>query len=194
MREMPGRASERSNTGPVIVVSGPPGSGKSTYAKRLARELGLQYYTTGQAFRDLAKRLGVSLVKLNELAERDPKIDLEIDKETLRRASEGNIVIDSHLAAWLLHDKADLLVYVKAPLNVRAERIARRDSISIKQAYMEILERENSHRRRFLKYYGLDIRDLTIFHVIVDTSIYDVDSTYNIIMEAVKERLLKQRY
>ncbi|MEB3779810.1 MAG: AAA family ATPase [Desulfurococcales archaeon] len=191
MPEVPSRPLKRINTSPVIVVSGPPGSGKSTYAKRLARELGLEYYTTGQIFRELAKKLGVSLSRLNEMAEEDPRIDLEIDKETMRIASKGGVVIDSHLAAWLLHDKADVLIYVKAPLNVRAERIAKRDSIPLKQAYTEIVERENSHRRRFLKYYGLDIRDLTIFHVIVDTSIYDVESTYKIIREAVKLKLIQ---
>ncbi|NAZ39106.1 MAG: AAA family ATPase, partial [Acidilobus sp.] len=62
--------------GPIIVISGQPGSGKSTYARRLADDLGLRYFTTGQAFRELAKRLGMNLMELNEAAERDPSIDL----------------------------------------------------------------------------------------------------------------------
>jgi len=109
--------------GPIIVISGQPGSGKSTYARRLANDLGLRYFTTGQAFRELAKRLGMNLMELNEAAERDPSIDLEIDRAALREAEKGCVVIDSHLAGWTLREVADVAIYVKASLPVRAQRL-----------------------------------------------------------------------
>jgi cytidylate kinase len=196
MLDMSGGASIEScsKRGPLIVISGPPGAGKSTYARRLAEDLGLRYYSSGMAFRALARERNIDVVELNKLAEGDPSIDLEIERRTIRVACEGNIVVDSHIAAWMLAGRADVLVYVKAPLLVRAGRIARRDGRSLGEALEEILEREESHWARFKRYYGVDILDLTVFHLIVDTSVYDIEEAYKIIKTAVEARISKLGY
>jgi len=40
----------------------------------------------------------------------------------------------------------------------------------------------------------VDTLDLTIFHLIVDTSVYDVEETYRIIKTAVEARISKLNY
>ncbi|MEN2999258.1 MAG: (d)CMP kinase [Acidilobaceae archaeon] len=146
--------------------------------------MGLRYYSTGALFRALAAEMGVSLEELNRRAEGSAEIDARIEAKTMEIAREGSVVIDSHLAAWLLVGLADLLVYVKAPLQVRARRIAERDRRDYSEALREILVRERSHWQRFLRYYGVDLRDLTVFHLVVDTSKYGVEEVYHIIKEA----------
>ena len=167
--------------GPVIVVSGPPGSGKSTYARRLAKDLGLRYFTTGEIFRGLARELGVDLVEMGRIAESDPKVDLEIDRRTLEEASRGGVVIDSHLAGWVLVDIADFSVYVKAPLNVRVRRIAEREGRSFYEVLRETLSREHSQWIRFKGYYGFEVTDLNHFDLVINTESLSIEEAYEII-------------
>ncbi|MEB3861268.1 MAG: AAA family ATPase [Desulfurococcales archaeon] len=189
---MPSRGPKRvDNKRLVIVVSGSPGSGKSTIARRLAGDLGLRYLSTGSIFRETARKLGISLVELSVMAESDPSIDLMIDKRTIEEARRGGVVIDSHLAAWLIHDIADYLVYTKAPLMVRARRVAERDKVSLGEALEEIVAREYSQWRRFKRYYGIDVRDLGIFDIIIDTYTYGREEAYRAAVEGLRLALGK---
>ncbi|MFP3227578.1 MAG: AAA family ATPase [Caldisphaera sp.] len=174
---------------PIIIVSGPPGSGKSTYAKRLANDLNLRYYTSGQAFRDLAKELNLDLIELNKIAQNNPEIDLKIDKKTLEEAKKGCIVIDSHLAAWILKDISTISIYVKADIRNRIERLQLRDNKDINYSIEEAIYREYTHYRRFKEYYGIDIKDLSIFDLIIDTTNLSIDDTYDIILRTIKKML-----
>lgn len=179
--------------GLVIAVSGQVGAGKTTYAKKLAETFGLRYASSGGLFRKLAEDLGVSLIKLHEMAETDPKYDLMVDKRARKLAEEGNIVIEGHLAAWVLQDIADILILLKAPLEVRAKRLAERDGKTVDKALEEIKLREESNRRRCLKYYGKNMDDWTIFDIIIDTSKLDINQIFNVLKTFVEAYISKQR-
>ena len=190
MPELPCRAPTRGdNKSPVIVVSGPPGSGKSTYARLLSQDFCLRYTTTGSIFRRMAEERGLSLEELSRLAERDPSIDLLIDKTTLELASKGGYVIDSHLAAWVLSDIADVSILVTAPFPVRAERIARREERSIDDVIVETGAREASQWERFDRYYGYDTTLYSSFDIVVDTSVLGIDEVYSVIKAFVLYKL-----
>ena len=197
---MPGGAAEGEREegghgrGPVVVVSGPPGGGKTTYARRLAEELGLRYFTTGSIFRRVARERGLSLVELSRLAERDPSLDFEIDRRAIEEAYRGWVVVDSHLAGWTLAAEADVLIYVKAPTPVRIARLAGRDSSGVVEAAEQALAREESQWRRFREYYGYDISDLSFYHLVVDTSVLGVEEAYRVIREFVVAALRARGY
>jgi len=67
-----------------IVISGPPGSGKTTQAKLIAEHYGLKYFSAGRIFREIAQQRGLSLEELSIIALRDPSIDLEVDRKHTR--------------------------------------------------------------------------------------------------------------
>ncbi len=171
---------------PVIAVSGPPGSGKTTYARRLAGDLGLRYHSAGMIFRELARERGLSLEELSLLAERDPSIDLEIDRRTLHLGLQGGVVIDGHLVAWILKDVADVRIYITAPLKVRVSRIASRENRDYLEVLKETLRREWSNKKRFLDYYGIDITDTRLFDLVIDTSKLSIDEAYSVIKGFIK--------
>ncbi len=177
----------------IIAISGPAGSGKTTYAKILARKLGLRYFSAGSIFREIASKKGLSLEELSKIAEKDPSIDLEIDRKTLEEASKGNVIVEGHLVAWVVKDIADVKIYVKAPLIERVKRIASRENRPINEVLEETVSRENSQRKRFYEYYGIDIRDLSIFDLVIDTTKLNIDDVVELIEQFVKKILSRDK-
>jgi len=169
----------------TIAVSGTPGSGKTTYARFLAERYGLRFVSNGMLFRELAKEMGVDLLELHRLAEQREDIDREIDERALQEAKRGNVVIEGHLAVWILRDIADIKIIVDAPLRIRAERIAQRESISIEEALSQIHLREKSNAERAMRYYKVDIRDYSVADLMVKTYPLDVNSVKNVIASFV---------
>ena len=154
----------------IVTVSGDIGAGKSTVAKVLARSLGLRYLSTGEVFREEARRRGLSLAAMGRLAEQDQTIDREIDRMQTDVARAGGVLVDSRLSGWLID--GDLRIWFRAPLAVRAARVAARDGLSTEEALSALRGREESERRRYRAIYQIDLTDLGRYHVIVDTSIW----------------------
>lgn len=172
-----------------VVISGPPGSGKTTQAKLLAEHYGLKYFSAGRVFRELAQRRGLSLEELSLVAIKDPSIDLEIDRRTYEAVKEDNIVIDGHLAAWIVNDAVDFRVYITAPLSLRILRIASRDNKSLETAFKETVTREIAQKKRFMEIYGIDVSDLSIFDLVINTRRISIKETFEIIKKALEYRL-----
>ena len=169
----------------VIAVSGLPGSGKSTLAKLLAKELRLRYVSSGALFRKLAKERGMSLLEFTKLAEKDYSIDRMIDNEARKEAMKGCVVVDGHIAGWILKDLAHVKVYLYAPRETRASRIAMRDGKSLEDALNEVIERDKSESKRFREIYGINVNDLTVFDIAINTATYGIEETLRIALEAV---------
>src|SRR5437588_12338554 len=67
---------------------------------------------------------------------------------------------------------ADLRIWLRAPLAVRAARVAAREALAEDQALRELEERQASECRRYREIYNIDITDLSRYHIIVDTGIW----------------------
>lgn len=172
-----------------VVISGPPGSGKTTQAKLVAEYFKLRYFSAGRIFREIAIRRGVGVEELSMVASRDPSIDIEVDRRTFEVAREDNIVIDAHLGAWIVSDLVDVRVYVTAPFTLRVLRIAARDNVPVDRALRETLIREVTQKKRFKEFYGIDIDDLSIFDVVVNTKNIDAKKAFEILKRVIESSL-----
>lgn len=176
----------------VITVSGPPGSGKTTHAKRIAEKFSLRYFSTGRYFRQMAFKLGISLEKFHKKAEANSKFDFKVDNKAVEEAKKGNVVLDGHLTGWMAKNYADIRIYLTAPLKVRAKRIANRDGKPIEDALEEIKIREKSNKRRYLKYYGINLDDLSIYDIVINTEKWTEEEVSEI-LERLVEYYIKRK-
>lgn len=170
----------------IITVSGPHGTGKSTYASRIASSLGIRHLSAGLVFRRLAREKEISLEEFGQMALKDPSIDKLIDERTVQEAAKGNVVLDGQLTGWILKDTANLKIYLTAPETVRLERIARRDKMTLKEAGAQTRIREAVQRRRYLKHYGFRVDDKSIYHLVFDTSLGSIGDTAKVLIAAAR--------
>lgn len=171
----------------LLTVSGPPGGGKTTTAKALAERFALEHVSGGDIFRMVAKERDLTVVELNELAESDASIDLELDQRLQSIATDrDDVVLESRLAGWLAGDQADFRFWLDAPIEVRSARIAEREEADASTIAEETRLREESEAKRYSEYYGIDIEDRSIYDLAVTTSRWDVETVVDLLAEAVE--------
>ncbi|GAB7019904.1 (d)CMP kinase [Halostagnicola bangensis] len=172
----------------LLTVSGPPGSGKSTTAELLAEAFDLSHVSGGDIFRELADERGYTPLEFNKLAEENDQIDHDLDRRLREIATqEDDLVLESRLAGWLAGDCADFRFWLDAPASVRGERIAEREDKDPIRATEETQAREASEAQRYEEYYGIDIRDLTIYDLSVNTARWEPDAVLDMLVTAVGE-------
>ena len=171
----------------LLTISGPAGSGKSTAAAALAEALDYDHVSGGDIFRDLADERGLTPLELNKQAEEDDDIDRDLDRR-LREiaATRDDLVLESRLAGWMAGEHADFRVWLDAPLSVRAERIADREDKPVEVARSETERRGESEARRYLEYYDIDIEELTIYDLAVNTARLSPEAVIDVILTTVE--------
>ena len=170
----------------VITVSGYHGSGRSTHATRLAETFGLRYVSLGTIFRQIAKERGLSLEEMSKLTEEDSEIDRMIDERAKEESKQLGVVIDATLAGWMAEDP-DIRIFLLTSFEERIRRIADREDISYEESEKETVAREKSEMERFRIYYKVNIEDLSIYDVVLNTELCEADATALILKSVVEE-------
>jgi cytidylate kinase len=170
----------------LLTVSGLPGSGTTTNAAAIADRFGLEHISGGDIFRQLAEERGHTLGEFNELAESNPEIDRDLDQRLFEIARDrDDVVLESRLAGWLAAEHATLRLWLDAPRSVRAARIAEREDKTVQQAHDETREREASERRRYQEYYDIDIDDLSIYDLSLNTARWGPEAAEEVLFTAI---------
>ena len=158
-----------------ISLAGDLGSGKSTVADILIRRLGAEYYSTGAIVRSIAARHGMSVVELNVYMETHPEIDTEIDNGLVELGKvDKPMVIDSRMA-WHFTE-GTFKVYLSTDVETSALRImgANRQgehAATLEETIKDTKARRESEKKRYKTQYGVDIKDLSNYTLIVDTTV-----------------------
>lgn len=141
-------------------------------------------------FRALAAEHGMTLAEYGAYALAEPSVDAELDRRLADRARQGDVVIESRLAGWIIrNEKLDgLAVYVDCDERTRAERVAGREGSTVEQALAENTEREKIEHDRYFALYGIDVGDLSIYDLVVDSARLDAAEVARAIVDAARVR------
>lgn len=173
----------------TITVSGTPGSGKSTVAKLLEKKLGLKYIYSGMIFRDMAKKHKMPLEEFGKYCEKHKEIDQELDDYQVKILKKGDVILEGRLAGWLAYKNKipAFKISLDANLETRIKRIMKREKGSTEKRKKEIITREKSESTRYKKYYDIDIKDTSIYDILIDTGDKKPEEIVDIILNKIGE-------
>ncbi|UCF50025.1 MAG: AAA family ATPase [Thermoplasmatales archaeon] len=167
----------------TITISGTPGSGKSTVAKILEKRLGLNYIYSGMIFRQLAEEHNMNLEEFGKYCEQNSEVDKKLDDRQLQILKKGEIILEGRLAGWIAYQNniPALKVSIDTDIDTRASRIVNREKGNVESRKKEIIERERSESLRYKNYYKIDLKDKSIYDIVIDSK----DKTPNEIADLI---------
>ncbi len=180
----------------IITIAGAPGSGKSSTANLVAKELGFQRFSSGDFMRKIALETGISLNELSTKAETDKSIDFKIDEEVKKSGDLDKVVIDSRLAFHWIPES--FKVYLDLPAEIAKQRISndlkinklRQESegvADVEEVYRKITDRLESEKKRYKELYNIDHTDKNNFDLVIDTDKNNLEQVVKIIIEEYKK-------
>ncbi|MHA1584525.1 MAG: (d)CMP kinase [Promethearchaeota archaeon] len=174
-----------------ISFAGLHGTGKSTIAKMIAEHFHFTYYSTGIAFREMAKEKGMTLEEFSKFTEKHPEIDNILDHKIVDMAKDGaqDYIFEGQLPTYMLGDLKDFAIMLTCDEEIRIQRMASRDEEDISEKVHETIVREESEQQRFIELYNIDVMNpaliLKTFDLIINTTHLGIEEVYQISENAI---------
>lgn len=201
------RALAHLDEGPWICVSRQIGSGGTEFTRRVADKLGWQVYDR-EILSSIAEHTHTRETVLSRLDERaiqpllelvvswfDPQVPgsipfhQEVARVVVGLAKKGNAIIVGRGANWLLDDPYGLRVRLVAPVDQRAERIARRDALDPADARRKAEQVDASQRAFIRQVYKREIDDPVGYDLVLNTGSLDVDTAADLTVTSLYRKL-----
>ncbi len=173
----------------LISITGKLGSGKSTICGILSEKYGYEIFSTGSINREVARKLGITTLELNERLKIDHSLDDEIDSTVTRLSIEKKdekLIFDSRMAWHFAKDTFKIFLTIDPMEAARRVMLNQRGAEeryeSVEEACAGLIKRGNVERERFIQIYGVDYFDNNNYNLIVDTTSRTPEEIVNIIM------------
>ena len=169
-----------------ITVSGLPGSGTTSLSRYLSERHGFSLISAGEVFRQCAQEHRMDLAEFGRLAEEDPSFDKMIDARQKEIAlQQDNIIVEGRLSGWMV-EKADIRIWLHAPISCRIKRIIFRDQVADEKTAENLtIEREQCEASRYSTYYSIDISDLSIYDLTLNSGHWGIEGLGAIVDTAI---------
>lgn len=179
-----------------ISVGGDIGAGKSTFAKRLAKELDVPRIYIGGLMREEAAKKGISLDELNVLLDKDDEVDRRLDELQKEKSKEIERGVFEGRLAWYFVENPDAKIFLGVDPVVAATRIWNDKNNKTRDSYESIdalskanIERKKSEELRYSNYHGVSAYDPNNFDINLDTTDLNLEQVYQNTVIAIAEHI-----
>ena len=153
--------------------------------------------SSGEFFRQMADEREMSLEEFGELAENNIEIDKK-DDDRMINAAEPGMVLEARLTGHLMNrsEKKAFKVWIEASLDTRVRRIAEREDYSekeIEELKERVKKREASERKRYKKYYDIDINDTSFYDLVISSEDNNPEEIVKAIMEGARDEICERK-
>jgi len=184
----------------IITINGGLGSGKSSTADKVARELNFKRFSSGEFFRQIGTGLGLSVNEINKKAETNQKIDETTDEKLRQLRNSEKMVIDSRTAFHWIPES--FKVYLDLPPEIAKNRILNdlkenklrqqsEKSFLAEEVFDKMKERFESEQKRYWDLYKINNRDMSQYDLVIDTNQNNLEEVVEIIVSKYKKWLGK---
>lgn len=177
-----------------ITVSGKAGVGTSTLSRHLVETLKWEYINVGTIQREYDVSLGLLEYDHGTIVHSD---EHEKEMEAMTKdilTKKNKIIYEAWLSGFVAQHIPHTLrvLLICSNFGVRADRIANRDNLSIKEARHFIQIRERQNIRKWKQIYGdHDFWDPKMFHVVIDTAKSGPNETVGIVLDKLGYNMRK---
>jgi CMP/dCMP kinase len=182
----------------IISFNGDHGSGKSTIAQMVAKKLNYPRFYMGQIFRDMAKEKGMTTVEFSKLCQESPEADKKVDNHAIELSKKYKKFVIEGRTMWHFIPES-IKIYLKVDDKEAANRIFKEikeedirnegEYNSEKEVLKSITERRKNDDKRYLNYYGINIRDMKNYDLVLDTTNLTIQQAFNKVMDFIKSKM-----
>ena len=180
-----------------IIISGPPAIGKTTIAKGLAKEFGIEYLSGGDILKEFAEEQGFQTkdddwwdtqegINFLDQRKKNSEFDKNVDNKLKELFSKGGIVVTSYTLPWLV--KGGVKIWLDGSKENSALRMTTRDNSSKNEALEIVQKRYNENKIIYKELYGFEFgEDLSVFDKIIETDGLNVEQVLEIAKSTVRK-------
>jgi cytidylate kinase len=186
-----------------IILFGFSGSGKSTLANMIGERYNLRVIHPSGILRDLYEKNNIDInhtryntgfwesskgIKIfkDRLNEKEP-LDMISDKIIIEEIHKENTIIDSWSLPWLVNKYVGTKIYLKADLEIRAQRVAIRSKIKYTKSLDVVSMKDEETRKLFQRLYEFDIKyNHDVFDYTINTNQLSKDESFKNICQYIE--------